>query len=313
MQGTRAVQVVLGEGEPGILRLILEAQGFHVVAHARTDDDLRRVVELTDPSVIVLDAGISALAAEEVQIRSDGVPIVVVWPKDAVSAIAEERVDPAAVILDLGNAVRRVAERHPRPPAAAPTPRAPALAAPEITPAAPPPPPRRRTARRVGVVAAGWAISILALGAVSLALPAALRVFDAERRSFHTLAERPDRADTPDREAPADVADARDEAGGGGKSECAADPSRTGPAGTHEPAAGCGVGNAHGRDRDRGRPEDPGRSSGRGDQARGEPPKATEKEHPEPPTPAASKGDGSSSGAGEDHGGGNGASNRGGH
>ena len=42
MYGTDAVQVVLGEGEPGLPRVILEVEGFQVVGHARGDAELRR-------------------------------------------------------------------------------------------------------------------------------------------------------------------------------------------------------------------------------------------------------------------------------
>ncbi|MGH2952297.1 MAG: hypothetical protein ACRDKX_09655, partial [Solirubrobacterales bacterium] len=80
MQRTDAVKVVLGEGRPGLLRLILEAQGFVVVGHARGDDELRLVLSVTDPTVIVIDAGISAEAALEIKDLADGAPIVAVWP-----------------------------------------------------------------------------------------------------------------------------------------------------------------------------------------------------------------------------------------
>ncbi|HET9673102.1 MAG TPA: hypothetical protein VFQ40_09680, partial [Actinomycetota bacterium] len=113
MHATGTIQVVLGEGEPGLLRMILEAQGFEVVGHARDDDELLVILGVTRPTVVVLDAGISALAAVEARERAHGAPIVVVWPRDAYTSLAEERVDPGGVILELGSAVRRAVERHP--------------------------------------------------------------------------------------------------------------------------------------------------------------------------------------------------------
>ena len=81
MYGTDAVQVVLGEGDT--LRGILEVEGFQVVGHARGDAELRRVLDVTHPSVIVLDAGISVPAAIDARTRAVGARLVVIWP-DAV-------------------------------------------------------------------------------------------------------------------------------------------------------------------------------------------------------------------------------------
>ena len=111
MQGSGAVQVVLGEGEPGFLRSVLEAEGFHVVGQARGEAELRRILDATHPTVIVLDAGISATAALEARERCTGAQLVVVWPNGVRTSVAQERVDPATALHDLGGAVRRAAER----------------------------------------------------------------------------------------------------------------------------------------------------------------------------------------------------------
>lgn len=268
MQGTRAVQVVLGEGEPGILRLILEAQGFHVVGHARGDDELRRVVALTRPSVIVLDAGISALAAADVQVRTEGTPIVVVWPKDVFTPVAEERVDPSTAFLELGNAVRRVIERHGEPvriPDADgdldPTERM------EAPPSEQPSASRRWSPRRrhALVVAAAWTIALTALAAIGLAVPSALRVFEPAG-TLHPYLDRPESALTADREGPGRGAPGvREEQSCGGRRE-----HPTGPGAGHRTHGdrGCapgrrGTGTPTGHDGGRGRPDDPGKGSGR--------------------------------------------------
>jgi hypothetical protein len=276
VQATRAVQVVLGEGEPGILRLVLEAQGFDVVGHARGDDELRRIVDVTRPSVIVLDAGISALAALDAQTRSDGVPIVVVWPKDVFTPLAEERVDPAGVILELGNAVRRVADRHAAPiviPEADPRP------GPErMADRAPAPPERRRRpgrARHALVLAAAWTIALTALAAIGFAVPIALRGLQPAGSTHPLLARPPRAAHTLDREAPPDgPADPRAGKGPGcGRPDHAGPgqaPSRgkpDDPGRACAPDQGHGAGGASGLDH--GRPDDPGKSSGRANEEHG--------------------------------------------
>ena len=61
----RRVQVVLGEAErdDGLLRFVLEAEGFDLVGLASSDEELDRVLRGARPSVVVLDGGISAAAA----------------------------------------------------------------------------------------------------------------------------------------------------------------------------------------------------------------------------------------------------------
>ena len=273
MTGTRAVQVVLGEGEPGNLRLVLEAQGFHVVGHARGDEELRAVVAVTHPSVIVLDAGISAVAMHEAQIRSDYAPIVVVWPKDTVTSVAEERVDPATAVLELGNAVRRVVARHAEPVPIADrdldgrdVPR-------ETT--APGSSVRRRPCGRVRhalVLVAAWTISLTALTAIGLAVPGALRAL-RPAGARHPSIDRPERGLTPDRERTTPRTVRTD--GGSSSSDrgCAASngPTSRGPASakSDRPGRGCALGHGKrgtpgGRERGHGhgRPDDPGRGSG---------------------------------------------------
>jgi hypothetical protein len=277
VQRTRAVQVVLGEGEPGILRSILEAQGFDVVGHARGDDELRRIVPLTHPTVMVFDAGISALAVIDAQIRSDYVPIVVVWPKDTYTSAAEERVDPSSALLELGNAVRRVAERHepiriPEAEDEEPIER--------MTAPSPPASPDRRGAgrgRHALVVIAAWTIALTALAAIGLAVPTVFRAPEATG-SLHPLRERPERALTADREGPR-----RRPADGEREAACDSHAHvRMGPHPVHGDAGGrgraCALGHAkHGapgtRGLGHGRPDDPGKGSGRGNEERGGPSK----------------------------------------
>jgi hypothetical protein len=252
--------VVLGEGEPGILRLILEAQGFHVVGHARDDEELRRVVGVTRPTVIVLDAGISALALLDTQIRSDYVPIVVVWPKGTYTPAAEERVEPTTAFLELGNAVRRVVERHAEP-----------IRLPEAedelddhdedSPVG-----RRRggRARHALVLAAAWTIALTALAAIGLAVPSAFRSLEPAGTS-RALRGRPELAFTADREGRGGQATEVDAGTGCARPERVRVGPRSGRGGGH----GCALGHEkHGspgsRGNGNGRPDDPGKGSGRG-------------------------------------------------
>jgi hypothetical protein len=48
----RTIEIVLGEAEPnaGILRMILEAEGFHIVGHASNDEELHRVLTCVGPT-----------------------------------------------------------------------------------------------------------------------------------------------------------------------------------------------------------------------------------------------------------------------
>lgn len=113
MDHQRRVQVVLGEAErtDGLLRFVLEAEGFDIVGLASDDHELVRVLRGARPAVVVLDGGISASAAVEARERSHGASLVVVWPDGVSAAMAEERVDPYEAIADLGGAVRRAARQ----------------------------------------------------------------------------------------------------------------------------------------------------------------------------------------------------------
>jgi hypothetical protein len=113
MDHQRRVQVVLGEAErtDGLLRFVLEAEGFDIVGLASDDHELVRVLRGARPAVVVLDGGISVAAAVDARKGSHGAALVVVWPDGVSAAIAEERVDPYEAIADLGGAVRRAARQ----------------------------------------------------------------------------------------------------------------------------------------------------------------------------------------------------------
>ena len=191
MDRERTVQVVLGEAErTGILRFVLEGEGFDIVGMASNDEELERVLVGARPSVIVLDGGISAAAALEARERATGASLVVVWPEGVAAVLAEERVDPHLVIEDLGAAVRRASKRAEDRHAPIRIPEFLEVASPiEVRRVAPrsdevePPEPARpgRNRGRVLVAVATWIMVLTALTTIAVAVPNALDLFDEDR------------------------------------------------------------------------------------------------------------------------------------
>lgn len=190
----RRVQVVLGEAErTGILRFVLEGEGFDIVGMASTDEELERVLLGARPSVIVLDGGISVAAALEAREHASGASLVVVWPAGVTAVLAEERVDPHLVMEDLGAAVRRASRGAEDRDVPIRIPEflevAPPLEALRVVPArsneGEPPEPARpgRTRGRVLVAAATWILVLTALTTIAVAVPNALDLFDQDRAS----------------------------------------------------------------------------------------------------------------------------------
>jgi hypothetical protein len=180
----RRIQVVLGEAEPedGFLRFVLEGEGFDLVGLASSDEELDRVLEGARPTVIVLDSGISALAALRAKELGTGASIVTVWPDGVSAVLAEERVDPSDVVEALGPAVRKAATRATVPDPAPDVAeelgkaiRAWRAAEPILTPATMPPPQPielpRRSPRKILVLAATWLLILTALTSIATAIP----------------------------------------------------------------------------------------------------------------------------------------------
>jgi CheY-like chemotaxis protein len=199
----RRTQVVLGEAETdGFLRFVLEGEGFDVIGLASSDDELDRVLEGAHPAVIVLDAGISVIAALRAKDRATGATIVTVWPDDVAATLAEQRVDPYDVVDALGPAVRSAAARavipEPTPDVAEELGRSirawraaePILLQAPIVRREPVELPRRGV-RRALVLAATWLLIVTALGSIATAIPNALEEI------------RPVRSPSPTRSTPA--------------------------------------------------------------------------------------------------------------
>ncbi len=214
MDPRRRVQVVLGEAErtDGLLRFILEGEGFDIIGLASDDHELARVLRGARPDVVVLDGGISAAAAVEARERAEGASLVVVWPDGVAAVIAEERVDPSSSISDLGEAVRRAAGsakvshtiiRVPDVRAAHVQEESQAeIPYPDIR--QDPPVPSRSRGRRgqLLVAAATWMLALTALTTIAIAVPNALKLSSrqGERPSSGVSVNRPDeRTTTPQR------------------------------------------------------------------------------------------------------------------
>jgi hypothetical protein len=108
---TRPARIVVGEGrtaQQGLLRFVLEGEGFDVVGEARGTADLTGVIEANDPDVVVLDDGIGVMAVSMVHEVAPRAKVVLVWPSAVVPIGGDARVEPAKILRDLGPAVTHV-------------------------------------------------------------------------------------------------------------------------------------------------------------------------------------------------------------
>jgi chemotaxis response regulator CheB len=107
----RPVRIVVGEGraaQKGLLRFVLEGEGFDVVGEARGTADLSEVIESNEPDVVVLDDGIGVIAVSMVHEVAPQAKVVLVWPSAVVPIGGDARVEPARILRDLGAAVTHV-------------------------------------------------------------------------------------------------------------------------------------------------------------------------------------------------------------
>ncbi len=108
----RRIRIVVGEGrtaQRGLLRFVLEGEGFDVVGEAGGSADLSGVIERERPDVVVLDDGIGVMAVSMVHDVAPDTKIVLVWPSAVVPIGGDARVEPAKILKDLGPAVQHVA------------------------------------------------------------------------------------------------------------------------------------------------------------------------------------------------------------
>jgi CheY-like chemotaxis protein len=107
----RPVRIVVGEGrtaQRGLLRFVLEGEGFEVVGEANGTADLPAALESQHPDVVVLDDGIGVMAVSMVHEVAPQAKVVLVWPAAVVPIGGDARVEPAKILRDLGPAVTHV-------------------------------------------------------------------------------------------------------------------------------------------------------------------------------------------------------------
>lgn len=105
------VGVVVGEGHPvrmGLLRFVLEGEGFLVLAEATSTVELVQALAIHRPEVVVLDDGIGATAVAVTREMCPAAKVVLVWPARLVPISGDACVDPTEVLRDLGPAIERV-------------------------------------------------------------------------------------------------------------------------------------------------------------------------------------------------------------
>ena len=108
----RRIRIVVGEGrtaQRGLLRFVLEGEGFDVIGEATGSADLSGVIQEKRPDVVVLDDGIGVMAVSMVHEVAPDTKIVLVWPAAVVPIGGDARVEPAKILKDLGPAVEHVA------------------------------------------------------------------------------------------------------------------------------------------------------------------------------------------------------------
>lgn len=107
----RGVRIVVGEGpstRKGLLRFVLDGEGFDVVADAATTAELARLMAIHRPDVVVLDDGIGATAVSMINEMSPDTKVVLVWPGAVMPVGGAARVEPARVLQDLGPTIARL-------------------------------------------------------------------------------------------------------------------------------------------------------------------------------------------------------------
>ena len=104
----RRIDVVVGEGNRarrGLLRFVLEGEGFAVLAEASTAVELVQALAVHRPDAVVLDDAIGSIAVVLTREMSPDTKVVLVWPSDLTPINGDATVDPTQVLRELGAAV----------------------------------------------------------------------------------------------------------------------------------------------------------------------------------------------------------------
>lgn len=126
--GEQRIRVMVGEGQTarkGLLRFVLENEGYDVVAEATSTLELAQRLVIHRPDVVVLDEGIDASAVGMMREVLPSAKVILVWPRGVAAVGVEARLEPSEVMTSLGSTVARVVGRGsviapPRPRVASP-------------------------------------------------------------------------------------------------------------------------------------------------------------------------------------------------
>ena len=105
------IRVMVGEGQTarkGLLRFVLENEGYDVVAEATSTLELAQRLVIHRPDVVVLDDGIDASAVGMMREVLPSAKVILVWPRGVAAVGVEARLEPAEVMTSLGSTVARV-------------------------------------------------------------------------------------------------------------------------------------------------------------------------------------------------------------
>ncbi len=108
------IRVMVGEGQTarkGLLRFVLENEGYEVVAEATSTLELAQRLVIHRPDVVVLDDGIDASAVGMMREVLPSAKVILVWPRGVAAVGVEARLEPAEVMTSLGSTVARVVGR----------------------------------------------------------------------------------------------------------------------------------------------------------------------------------------------------------
>jgi hypothetical protein len=104
------IGVVIGEGNrarKGMLRFVLEGEGFAVLAEATTAVELVQALAVHRPDAVVLDDAIGSIAVVLSREMSPDAKVVLVWPPDLTPINGDATVAPTQVLRELGAAIER--------------------------------------------------------------------------------------------------------------------------------------------------------------------------------------------------------------
>jgi hypothetical protein len=112
--GEQRVRVMVGEGQTtrkGLLRFVLENEGYDVVAEATSTLELAQRLVIHRPDVVVVDDGIDASAVGMMREVLPSAKVVLVWPRGVTAVGADARLEPSEVMTSLGSTVGRLMGR----------------------------------------------------------------------------------------------------------------------------------------------------------------------------------------------------------